>query len=641
MSRGIHSGFSRTYVLNPITPKTEGGSLELANGQVGLFIDKTTKVGLQAVDTVSNYKGAKFFLEVGTGVGGNQGGMSTKGLRTAPFKADDVIDITYDAAIAPTQAVTFIGFNGINNDSLSLKAGETSKISLRLTGDPIAYYGFKGGVYETEFTLSEMYEGGCDTSCDDKPCRDKVLEIVEVMKQRKVRDGLRLGDFLKIAAVTSCDDVAPTTTSALFFCIEVCDAGDTNALALVQAQVSGYRVERVERNGNTSKYQVVITDGSEAPMDFEDWAVSIKTDCGDDCPTGYTAKAGGYLYSMSHEDDGVDVPIAGTVDTTVVSSTRVGSSYGVGKYAVVLDGEITQADIDALVAAFPTIKIDMEHQVVDSVCIKNSVDTIPWEACGTCEVSEVAYSIELPDTECGDSRLAELTKYYPELTIKVGDDASDSSECRKRYYTKVPTNIVCDECYPEAFTSKPPSPYEFQEWTQVASATEAPADCKCGIRFEGREFEQCPDAKLADKIGTIVGQIEIQVSAGELTNTLIGYENNSTPSEQTRDSRAFNGSGWGFRFANEERMSYDYHLGIVSSKDYAENTFKGIESKLDPCGMYDVITLKVRRQLPSQSFSGNLVEYFRYKFVIPQGTAETFKPFFNAVASGNPNVGSI
>lgn len=739
MRRGIHSSFSDTFVLNPSAPLTSGGSLDLANGQVGLFIDKGTARGAKSVANVTDFKNTKYFLGVGTGVEGDGAGMTSKDMRTVQFKPADVLEVTYGKATPATQAVVFIGYNGINDDSLDLNVGESKMLHITLEGEALAYYGLKKGMKHLAFPLYAPIEGAdCEDTCATTNCMERTLELIKIMKAHELREGVKLGDLVKISPVISCfDDLAATTTAA-FFTIEVCDAGDAPALGLVQAQVAGYRVERVARNGQISTYQVVVTDGSGTPADYEVWEANLKTNCGGDCPAGYTLSEGGYLYSVALDDAGSDVSatllngftlitetageieavsvgaadasrtagtyngVTGTASasgagavldvvvdgagaatvtidtvgadyvvgetitiadgdlgsggaadlvvtvtatvTLVTSVTRTGEEYGVGKYAIVSETELTDAEIAELVASDATLKIDPDFVVVDDVCIKDALDTISWAANGTCDISEVQYVIALADNDCDGtptSRLAELQANYPQLVITEGEEESDSSDCRRKYYTTVPTNIVCQECYPEAFEAKAPAPFEFSEWTQVPAAEVDETDCKCGIRFEAIEFEYCPDKKIADRVATIVGQTEIYVSAGDLDSHLIGYKFRNERNEQTRDSRAYDGSGWGFKFMTAERESYSRHLGLTTSGDYVENNFRGMDSKLDPCGIYDTVSIKVRRSTMSQGFSKEITEYFRYQFVIPEGSLDVFKDFFNAIAAGNPEAGNI
>lgn len=632
---GIHSGFSRTLVLNPIQPLTSGGAFDLAKGQIGLVMDKAGKRGLKATNDITVLKNMKYYLEVGNGKG--------KGLRTVLFSPQNVLEVTHDEFLEPTQAVVFLGFNGINDDSLDIAKGESTKIHLSLKGDYLASLGYKDGEYFESFTISEDYDGGCvdcNNECEGTECYERTLKLAETIRNSKLKEGIVLSDIIKVTPTFSNVTNPTATSTADMFLLVLVDGGEDVDLAKVKAQYAGYSVERVSREGQSSTYQIIVLD-STTPADYVVWEGNLKTDCGT-CTAGYTLEAGGFMYSVALEDEGTDK--AGDISALLTSATtvtRIGEEYGIGKYAVIAPVELPQAEIDALIAGEPTVKIDINYTTVSDVCIKDALDKIAWTANGSCDISEKEWVIELADTNCGDSRLTELQKAYPDLTITEGTDATDSSDCRKKYYTKTPTNVVCDECYPDFYKAYSPSDFEYSAWKEVEVASLGNVDTKCGLRFEAIPVEICPEIALAGEVATIIGQTEIQVSGGIAENHIIGYKSHKKAYEFTRDSRAFNGAGWGCAFSNEEEKSLDYFLNQLPSESYTERVFKGTKTVLDPCGKYEVITLKIKREILSQGFSRAVEEFFRYKFIIPQGSFQMFKPFFNMVSAGNTEINNI
>lgn len=718
---GIHNPFSRVIVLGTATPKTSGGSLDLGDGQIGLFSDKKSSRGAVAVSTLQNAKNQKFFLEVGTGITGNDGGMTSKGMRTVLFSPKDVLDLSYEQAKPLTTAKVYLGYDGVDaTKTLPLKAGEAAEITLELTGAQLSYYGFKNGKLTQKFVVKEESGDDCNEldPCETTSCKDRTLKLVEQMKKREVREGVTLDDIVKIRPIFSCaDGYDGATETYSFYTLTLTDEGDDAALGDVQAQVSGSKVVRLSRTGTTSVYQIMT---QAAPDDYVVWAANIKTDCEGECPEGYTASDAGYLYTISlGTAAGIEAALEGKayIDTAV----KTGQEHNVDKYTILAPAVLTSGNIADLISSFPTIQIDEAYEQVTSVCIKDTNEEIAWVEGEDCTARVATYYIDLDDTDCGASRLSELQAAYPELDIyivggisavdtpvagafttgtynavsgttdgdgtgatfnvvvtgdnsaaitvvnagsgyKVGDtitisdaDLGDggeddleivvtaiangfAGECRQRYFTEVITNVVCDECHPDFYSSEAPASFEFSEWTKVTVAEEE-GDCSCGIVFEGKDLDICPPKLLNDQIGTLKAQIEINVSGGELLGDKIGYPYKTDGSfPVTRARRAFDGTGWGKDYLDQERISYDYFLGVKAGATQAERWLKNTSSKLDTCTQYDTITVKVSRTIPSQGFSQTLTENIRYIFVIPQGSAQTYKDFFNKVASGNVDV---
>lgn len=645
--RGIHSSLSDLVVLSPITPLTSGGSLDLANGQVGLLLNKPSARGLQAVSSLSGLKGKrKLHIEVGTGVTSSAGGLTPKGIRSSGFYPEDVLEVTRSYAKPSTLHELIIGYDGFNpNKTISLKPDESAQISLRLTGAPIAFYGFKDGIIELAFGLTQPSVDSCVDDCAKGICKDVVLEVVDKMRNHQLREGIYLKDLIDIHPILSCYTDLTPTIDANFFTLEVVDAGDVNALGQVQSQYAGYPVQRTKRDNTsmTSTYTIIITDES-TPDDFVNYAANLKPDC-ETCPDGYTLVDGGFLYSVSLEDEATDQTalvetLANAVATTAI---KVGQYFGVGTYQVVLSEPLSDEDLATFLGAGAiqaTAQLE-EISEVESVCVADESTTIAWVAGDTCQIAETTYTIELADTNCGDSRLLELQAAFPDYAVTELEDPAPAA-CRRAYEATVVSNIVCDECHPDIFRFEAPSDFEFEKWK--ASEIDDPADdadCKCGIKFRGKDLKLCPEACIADTIGTVNGQISIEVSGGERIGDLIGYSYNEDKYPVTIISRAFNGTGWGEEFISREKQTYDRYLSFSAGKDFAERWFKGSSTKLDPCTQYDTFTVKFKSESLSQSFSGEKKETFRWVFVIPQGSHTIYESFINLLAGANPSVGSV
>jgi hypothetical protein len=711
----VSGSYSSLFVLNPTAPKTTGGNLDLAYGQVGLFSQKGGNRGALAVNSIANTKNEKFFLSVGGNFKTNKGGFTTKAYQTFPFLPKDVVDLTYSEAKAPVQSHVYLGYDGIDKSkSLLVPKGAAAQISIKLVGEYLSFLGFRESQYEMAFTLSQEEIKNCEDECTTTFCKNYTLKFIEKIQDHMVREGVKLKDVLEIHPVISCFDDEEATIGAWKWKLELKDTGDDSALGLVQAQVPANSiVARTDRDAATSTYEIITTT-SGTPTAFNEYKKALLTDCGDACPSGYTKADGGFLYNISL-DTAAGLKAALEAKAYITTATKVGQEYNVDKYAIIHSAELTSANIADLISSFPTIKIDSTPIEVSDVCIIDSLPTVAWVANGTSNVATAKYSITLDRNDCGENRLAELQAMYPSLTITV----AESAKCADKYVAEVISNIVDEECHPNLFRFEKPSAFEFAEWKKeekvgvIKEATfdsefdasgipegtytvtlngatfsivveedgnedgfiadfsvvtggegfesgetyeveggdfdgleitveslrnEEGIDCVCGISFKTKDVGYCPEKHLADRIGTMRTQLEVQVSGGELLGHRIGYEyKTDQPFPVTRVSRAFNGTGWGHEFEREERESIAYNTDVFIENDNAIRSLMGVGTLLEPCKQYDVFTVQVKRSVPTAA-AGYSNKKTRYKFVVPNGSAHLFKAFFNTVASGNADV---
>jgi len=717
----VSGSYSSLFVLNPSTPKTTGGNLDLAYGQVGLFSQKGGNRGALAVNSIANTKNEKFFLAVGGNFKTNKGGFTQKSYQTFPFLPKDVVDLTYSAAKAPVQSHVYLGYDGINKDkSLLVPKGAAAQISLKLTGEYLSFLGFRENQYEMAFTLSQEEIKNCEDECTTTFCKNYTLKFIEKIQDHMVREGVKLKDILEIHPVISCFDDYVSTVGAYKWKLTLCDTGDDAALGLVQAQAPANSVvARVDRDAANSTYEIVTTT-SGTPTAYTIFNKALLTNCAGNCPAGYNKVAGGFLYNISlNTASGLKAALE--AKSYITTATKVGQEYNVDKFAIIHSAKLTSANIADLVSSFPTIKIDGEPIEVQDVCVLASPVTVAWVENGTCNVATTFYSITLDRNDCGANRLAELQAMYPSLTITI--DESVEAKCADKYVAEVISKVVCDECHPDLFRFEKPSAFEFAEWkkedvegiiktftydlndivlpeageytitlngaeftvvvtgdegeeviesitlvsggsgfetgttyeieedgdednddfeklkiTVTGLINEEGIDCVCGISFKTKDVGYCPEKHLADRIGTMRTQMEVEVSGGEILGHRIGYDYKvDQPFPVTRVSRAFNGTGWGHEFEREERESIAYNTDVFIENDNAVRSLLGVGTLLEPCKQYDVFTVQILRSVPTAA-AGYSNKKTRYKFVVPNGSAHLFKSFFNIVASGNADV---
>jgi hypothetical protein len=432
---GLHKPYDREFFLIGGNVMTSGRSLNLAKGQFGIFdVKKTNKDGASAVSSFKGLPADQIFeLRLGKSNLPVTRSQSNKSFSSFPFSLNDVVAVNVSAPERTEQSVdeVVLGYNGIDaSTAISFDKGDTKKIIVNLRGEAISLLGYTDRGVDVPVWMDS--EGcypvdpnnciDCDACAAEEP-KDIVMAAIEVLKNHQLRGGTLVSDYVDITPVKSCttaEDPALVEVPYDFYTLEVCDTGDEEALALVQAQFPDNTVIRIARNGSTSTYQTLVPNAGGAPADYDQTIASIIKGC-EDCPAGYTATGNtGVLYAVTIEDDGADV-LAGTIDTLpgyVTGEKADGQIGGTGFYTAVLDNELTQAEFDAFVAANATATLKVVG-TLEEVCENATVTSIAWVVGDQCNVASRTFQLTLPDTECGDNRLAELQAFYPDLSVTV------------------------------------------------------------------------------------------------------------------------------------------------------------------------------------------------------------------------------
>jgi len=729
----IHKPFSAVIPLLESAPLTNGGSLDLANGQVGLFLKNArTARGVRALPLIQNLSlNDKVFLEVGQGSQNSRGSMTNRNMRTIEFTKADVLDIAFNEAQEGTLSEVVIGFD--NHDitkNISLRNGESGSITVELCGDILSHYGVNGGRILKTFAFDATLPDDCTEAdqCAVAVMKPIIQKVVERMNNELVVEGVRWSDLITVSGVYS--DAAPVATStAFFYTLTLVDSGDDNALGLVQATVPASKVVRIERTGLTSVYQIV---GTALPAAYTPYFPSVLVNC-DECPEGYTLTEGGFLYTFNAEDNGEDlgdlIPVGGvgtlgtptattligeagntytavattsdgvgtgltltvtrdgagavtsvvvvdagldyrigdgvTIDGTLIggaspaddltvdvtgiagflSVNKVGQSEGFGKYSVLVAFQLSDEQFGAILSGCEHCTMEFNGQVSSTCEFDGEPTSTRWVEGEECGMIEQEYYIDVPDDECGVNRLADIQAEYPSLTIEVDTEYMEGEEipantCMTRYKTSVMSNLVCEGCFPENYTTSAPADFGNISWVKVEGAA-VDNTVLTGIHFKAKEHVICPDKSIADQLGTLLEPLKIQVTGGQYEGSKIGYNYNQKEFPVRIISRPFRGTGYGVDYMDNEAQTKARMLGTYNTGGYVENYLKDTVTKLQPCEKYDTITVKVRNTEYNNAFSHRSAEDVRYVFVIPQGTKGLYEDFFNMVGSGNPSAGVI
>lgn len=525
-SRSHNSAYSRLMVLSDLgtdnVVKASGGSRDLANGQIGLFrMAGATARGVEAVASMDSYSGKELFqIQVGTGRTQDAGGMTNKNFSTISFTREDVLDVTFDTAKAPVYSEVTLGYNGTSGSGIQLKENEATTVSLKLFGEQLSYLGFRDGVANMQFSVFSGSPDACDNClnpCATTSCTSIVRDLVEDIRTYELRAGsdlgtgasIKVGDLVDVIGTYSCTPELTPSGTTVYYTLELCDDGTAQALAKVQSQYDdGTVVERIEREGTQSTYQIIKSGG--APANFAPTQTytlepsgakrliytPVLLDC-EVCPTGYSKVTGGYVWKITLQTDmlsaaNIKTALEATAATTA-SVTAVGRGTGdvaTEVFIGVIDAEVTHDSVLAqLIAVAPgaglegvtsaaDVEIVAEGQSSD-VCVSDTdgvAATIAWSTGKTCNLYQKTIQIDV-DLDCGPytnpnakaaaaaAKLAELQAIYDDLSVTLS--STDIGECRARFNGVLTSEPICDGCEePDAIYPAMPDDYEFSAWAE-------------------------------------------------------------------------------------------------------------------------------------------------------------------------------
>lgn len=426
-----HTSITKPMIVTSVL--TSGGTANLAKGQLAIVKDKAGANGAIAISSFAGMS-KKEKIKIRVGRGGLPSGLRAQHVafeETGYFPMENIIEIK---AYAPTHVELKvdefeIGYGGLTSDEgLFIPEGKSAVMDIVIYGHPSAmFFGQKEHIITKRVYRKE-----------GQTMQEVIRQLVKDLKTESVPSTMmgsfssvndNLSNYLDISVIDSTNGNLQGT-AWVTSTINVVDAGESNDLAVIQAQYPLYKVEKTDRRGNVTEYTILHL-ASDTLAD----ATVVTTDvlgkgCAD-CQAGYDLLAGGVVYNVSLEDDGVtqvtlvdDLP--GYVSGTVL---KIGQKDGVGTYSIVLDNALTDAEITTFLAtnAIASTATFRNLGQVTAVCSDSTTATYTWADGETCYANTKAYNIVLPDTDCGASRLTELQTAYPQLTIVEGEASGNLS----------------------------------------------------------------------------------------------------------------------------------------------------------------------------------------------------------------------
>ena len=431
---GLNKAFDRSFFIIDGAVKTSGGSNTLAKGQLAaVHQSKGTAAGLQVLSSFAGEAKDQKFITLRVGKEKKTPGRSysDKDFSTVPFSLNEVVELSVSAPKTIEHIVdeVVIGYDGTPGTEFNFKTGDAYfRLALELKGGGVEWRGGRG---DTEFVAINIDVPACDpfdtcdtcTNCSNVDAKVIVMEAIERLRRKQLTGGKTVADFIDITPILSCDnDVTAALIPYNFYTVSLCDTGDDSAKAIIEGQYN-YPVQRVNRKGSTSTYEILLPASANAPASVSIKVASFMPGCAT-CPAG-TTQAGGFVYAFTIEDDGSDqsaliTALTGYAATTVV---KQGNNSGVGFYTASFTTKISDATIAAFLAAGAprnTATIELVGKA-STLCAINSSTTTAWtlDTVRTLKAVKESYYIWLPDTKCGDDRLAELQSAYSNLTVNI------------------------------------------------------------------------------------------------------------------------------------------------------------------------------------------------------------------------------
>jgi hypothetical protein len=333
----------------------------------------------------------------------------------------------------------------------------------------------------------------------------------------------------------------------------------------------------------------------------------------------------------------------------VVRTERNGltSTYAILHLVADALADYESKDVASYVKDCETCKAGYTASADGETCLKTVEDTIEWVDGDSCFAKTKTYTIQLKDDNCGESRLAELQDYYPQLTIT---ETATAGGCQRVYSTTVPTNIVCDECddiFLQPFCADAPEPYNETYWKadQVAYSD----DALMGIVVKGKPYLLYPEDYAKDQIPFIETSTKIRsasfgVREMDYLNFTPAYDVDTEFAQVIQLSHSEDRQNLSHVFFGYEEMSRVHFLGEHRHKD---NLFArvnlGEESLLDYNSRLVTYHISYQDTRLSQSAGGRSNITHEIVLVVEEGYQAEIQTIVNNLATkvGLPVVAPI
>lgn len=640
----LNKGQDRIFNLIDGNVLTSGGTLNLANGQLAI-LDLSlpnTQNGRRAVNKFDGKpKDTNFQIKMGVAPLAATRSISDKPFSSLPFKLSEVVDYkVFAPKLKGIKNDSFIiGYNGKAGTEIKLSKNTSDVIDFILSGDAIGALGYQYSSVKVSLYLEYPYvdENGLDLRTGLVPTMQEIIEnAIDVAKRMTLMGGVSILDYIDISPVNSTSPSLVAITNEVpykTFSLTLADKGDQTALGRVQAKYPLFTVVKTERLEDTSTVYTILAPAATVLADFSTSTPSYIKGC-EDCNAGYTLAPKGILYSVSIENDGVDV--ATTIDNVpgfvAGSVLKQAQNDGVAIYTVAVTAELTEDQIATFKATDAVSSTAVFSLIGEASAVCKSTATVvkSWVAGKTCNAIPEAYSITLSDDECGANKLTKLQKTYPSLVITAGASAL----CQTTYSTTVLSNIVCEGCsdeFRDLFVTEAPNDFERISWTKAAKVYNPLA--KMGIKITGKDFIMSGSEEYRDDMPFYATSTRISIAGGYTTMISENFIAGTGRYAVKMLSIAEEPEAYGGMLRDQEERSRIYFDGTrrLEGNNYGKWAM-GQETRLKGLAQYVDYALTVNIKTPVMNL-GASNEKITYIVRVEVGYHQEVEKLFNSLAS--------
>ena len=463
--------FSQEYNHPPFLVKSIASSnattSSLAFGQVGLFNQSTFQpVNASTLDANDFVFFATGSFHTTDALGAYNQGLK-QSIKSIFFRPADVIEIRKSSPITAVNESMILGWDGVSGStcqSLSFTAGSTYRFQVRVWGEDV-YATYLHPVVRT-FTMV--------TDCDPSPncttgCVGSALPVDVWTKKMTslINNDVELQKFILAENIFNVSN--GTAASFTTFNLTIADAGDELALAAIQSYYASaltamiainplsniplFVIDRTTYAAPYSTYAITIS-GTTAPAAYSAVQSVSLAACGGTCPTGWTATAAQYVYTITR-------PLNGTENFTYASGRSAYASGLANSYNIGFSGVTGYAfeNFDAAAArvlvtiSSATAPVALSADTVTfagmraATCTSPSSTSVAWASASTYYQTSRTMCITLPKT-CGTtgSNLTAVQAYYSGVTGLASFSVYASSSCAEQIRVTQYSNLTQDGC---------------------------------------------------------------------------------------------------------------------------------------------------------------------------------------------------
>lgn len=644
---GVNKSSARFMIVPQGAVMTEGGSTQLAKGQIGLFnVEEVGKKGAKAVSTTAGADKKHSKFEVRLGVENRVSRtLSNKSSKTLPFNLTDVAKAWVGRPHVTEQKFDewYLGYDGFDTEkSFAFKKGDNFQIDLILWGKPLGYLNHGKldqfvAKYATVIPGASIDNCTAEDPCEPIDCREQTLEIANYFNNYALPTGDTLSRYLDINPVLDCKGGTPDDlTEYTLYELDFCGFDKEGELGSVQAQ---YPEVEVVRDNLSHKFQILTPTTEGAPADYTTTLADLIPGC-EGCPAGYSEVEGGFVYVVKLEDEGADESATvEAISTNAVTGTaaKQGQDFGVGYYTVILSSKLTQTEKDDFLTANATSTTLLAGEK-DAVCTNATTETFAWEAVNTANATVRQFEIVLGD-DCAGTRLAELEEAYEDLVIT--EEASPApSNCIRKYTTEVVTDIVFDSgcenstVIKNVYTAEAPFAFDVNAyWTEVVA--NGATDCSCGIRIKAKPVVvDAAGECLIDDLPFIATSMRVKAAGGYITNKYLNAPIMNNPFAAIQVERAQDLDNLGGNMRGFEKQGRMYFQNESYHSDVYTRAALGLENQLEGLTQYSTYAFQVDRATQTQGFGGYGMDSIVYHMIVPAGKSNGVEALHTAIAAG-------